>query len=93
METVIIEAEVPESVATVLTRLPADERAHLRRVVSAAVVEFANAAASDGSSNDPDAWDSFLQQSSALAVPGLPTDFSVNHDHYLHGAPKRIPAP
>lgn len=20
---------------------------------------------------------------------GLPTDFAVNHDHYIHGAPKR----
>jgi len=22
-------------------------------------------------------------------VPGLPEDFSVNHDHYLYGVPKR----
>jgi len=25
----------------------------------------------------------------AGVVEGLPTDFAVNHDHYLHGAPKR----
>ena len=36
-----------------------------------------------------DSWNTFLQQSSDLAVDGLPSDFSVNHDHYLHGAPKR----
>ncbi len=23
------------------------------------------------------------------AVKGLPTDFAMNHDHYLHGQPKR----
>lgn len=25
----------------------------------------------------------------AGSVEGLPTDYAVNHDHYLHGAPKR----
>jgi hypothetical protein len=24
----------------------------------------------------------------AGSVPGLPSDFAQNHDHYLHGAPK-----
>jgi hypothetical protein len=23
------------------------------------------------------------------SVEGLPTDFAINHDHYLHGQPKR----
>ncbi len=23
------------------------------------------------------------------AVKGLPSDFAINHDHYLHGQPKR----
>lgn len=22
-------------------------------------------------------------------APGLPSDFSINHDHYIHGTPKR----
>ncbi len=93
METVIIEAEVPESVASALAHLVADQKAHLRRVISAAVVEFAKTAASATPTCEPDSWDSFLQQRSGTAVEGLPTDFSVNHDHYLHGAPKRDPAP
>ena len=92
METVIIEAEVPETVATALTRLPADEKALLRRVVSAAVVEFAHANAAIASAPATDSWDAFLQQSRDLAVEGLPSDFSANHSHYLHGAPKRNPA-
>lgn len=25
----------------------------------------------------------------AGSVEGLPADYAVNHDHYLHGAPKR----
>ncbi len=93
METVIIEAEVPESVATALTRLPADEKAHLRRVVSAAVVEFTEAAAPTVVAHAQDSWDSFLLQSPNLAVAGLPADFSANHDHYLHGAPRRDTTP
>ena len=36
-----------------------------------------------------DSWNDLLQSSHDLAVDGLPADFSVNHDHYLHGAPKR----
>ena len=36
-----------------------------------------------------DSWNDLLQSSRDLAVDGLPSDFSVNHDHYLHGAPKR----
>ena len=36
-----------------------------------------------------DSWNDFLQQSRDLAVDGLPPDFSVNHDHYVRGAPKR----
>ena len=93
METVIIETEVPESVASALAHLVADQRAHLRRVVSAAVVEFTEAAAASAPAATPDSWDHFLQHSSGFAVEGLPTDFSVNHDHYLHGAPRRDPAP
>ena len=93
METVIIEAEVPESVATALMQLPADEKAHLRRVVSAAVVEFAEGASPATSHHEADSWDSFLLQSPNLAVAGLPADFSANHDHYLHGAPRRDTKP
>ncbi len=93
METVIIETEVPESVASALTHLLAGQKAHLRRVVSAAVVEFTEAAVSATFAAGPDSWDSFLQQSSGIAVEGLPPDLSVNHDHYLHGAPRRNPAP
>ena len=26
-------------------------------------------------------------------VPGLPPDLALNHDHYLHGAPKGIDQP
>ena len=77
METVIIEAEVPESVATALMQLPPDEKAHLRRVVSAAVVEFAEGAAPTAAARAPDSWDSFLLQSPKLAVSGLPADFSA----------------
>ena len=89
METVIIEAEVPESVASALTHLVASEKAQLRRVVSAAVVEFAQATTSAGNAPRPDSWDSFLQQSQSLAVEGLPASFSVDHDHFLHGTPTR----
>lgn len=96
METVIIEAEVPETVADVLKRLAADDKALLRRIVSTAVVEFANAnaaIAAIAAAPAADSWDSFLKQSRDLALDGLPGDFSVNHDHYLHGAFKRDPAP
>ena len=92
METLVIEAEVPESVAAALTRLPAGDKARLRRTVSAAVVEFARAASATGPVAKPDSWNTFLQESPGLAVGGLPADFSVNHDHYLHGAPKRSSA-
>ena len=68
METVIIEAEVPESAASALTHLVADQKAHLRRVISAAVVEFAEAAASATPTSEPDSWDSFLQRRSGTAV-------------------------
>jgi hypothetical protein len=78
-----------KSVATALMHLPAGAMAHLRRVVSAAVVEFAEGATSSEPLHDADSWNSFLQQSPDLAVSGLPKDFSANHDHYLHGAPKR----
>ena len=27
----------------------------------------------------------------AGAAKGLPEDFAANHDHYLHGLPKRVP--
>lgn len=93
MQSVIIEAEVPESVATALRQLPADEKAHLRRVVSAAVVKFAEEARPAMSFHKPDSWDSFLQQSHDFSVAGLPKDFSTNHDHYLHGAPEHDNAP
>ena len=89
----IIEAEVPESVATAFLQLPADEKAHLRRVVFATVVEFAEGVAPTESSSEADAWDSFLLQSPNLAVAGLPADFSANLDHYLHGAPRRDTTP
>jgi hypothetical protein len=26
-------------------------------------------------------------------MPALPSDFALNHDHYLHGAPKGIDQP
>ena len=40
-----------------------------------------------------DPWETFLNQAHDHAVVGLPADFSVNHDHYFHGAPKRVTAP
>ncbi len=94
METLLIETEVPEAVAATVTRLAASDKARLRRTLSAAVVEFTRDAANITvtPAPAPDSWDSFLQQSPALAVGGLPADFSVNHDHYLHGAPKRASA-
>jgi hypothetical protein len=30
-------------------------------------------------------------RSMAGTVKGLPEDFAANHDHYLHGQPKRVP--
>jgi hypothetical protein len=27
----------------------------------------------------------------AGSVEGLPEDFAENHDHYIHGTPKRVP--
>ena len=38
---------------------------------------------------DRSVWDVLLQF--AGKAEGLPPDLSVNHDHYLHGAPKRKP--
>jgi hypothetical protein len=32
-------------------------------------------------------WDALLEV--AGKAEGLPPDFSINHDHYIHGAPKR----
>jgi len=34
------------------------------------------------------AWGEALMEV-AGSVPGLPADFAQNHDHYLHGAPKK----
>ncbi|MGO8925909.1 MAG: hypothetical protein ACLQU3_03290 [Limisphaerales bacterium] len=34
-------------------------------------------------------WDALLEF--AGAAEGLPPDLAENHDHYLHGAPKRKP--
>ena len=93
METVVIEAEVPDAVAAALTHLAARDKALLRRAVSATVVEFAHASAIPASTVEQDSWNCFLEQTEAHAISGLPADFSVNHDHYLHGAPKREPAP
>ncbi len=36
---------------------------------------------------EPSIWDKL--QSLAGKAKGLPTDLAENHDHYLHGAPKR----
>ena len=93
METVVIEAEVPDAVATALTRLAPGDKALLRCAVSATVVEFAQTTAGAEPLTDADSWDSFFKQSRALAVDELPAAFSANHDHYLHGAPKRDSAP
>ena len=92
METLVIEADVPADVAATVTRLAASDKAQLRRTVSSAVLEFARNAAINVPAPKADSWNSFLQQSPSLAVGGLPADFSVNHDHYLHGAPKRASA-
>jgi hypothetical protein len=32
-------------------------------------------------------WDAVLEV--AGKAEGLPPDFSINHDHYIHGTPKR----
>ena len=39
--------------------------------------------------SQPPVW----QKLRALAgtAKGLPEDFAANHDHYLHGLPKRVP--
>jgi hypothetical protein len=34
-------------------------------------------------------WDKL--QSLAGKAKGLPPDMAANHDHYLHGLPKRVP--
>ena len=36
----------------------------------------------------PPAWGQALLEIAGTAE-GLPSDFAVNHDHYLHGTPKR----
>lgn len=33
-------------------------------------------------------WDDLLELAGS-AGPGLPADLAENHDHYIHGAPKR----
>jgi len=46
------------------------------------------------SKNGPPIWE-IIEEISNQAPPGtwddVPTDGSVNHDHYLYGAPKQIP--
>ena len=37
----------------------------------------------------PSIWEKL--RSLAGSVKGLPEDFAANHDHYLHGLPKREP--
>jgi hypothetical protein len=34
-------------------------------------------------------WNDVLADWAADGTDDLPEDFAVNHDHYLHGAPKR----
>lgn len=42
----------------------------------------------DGGDSAPESWGAALLQL-AGSVAGLPADFSENHDHYLHGAPRQ----
>lgn len=41
-----------------------------------------------GSDAAKGSWGEAIQEL-AGSVRGLPSDFSANHDHYLHGAPKQ----
>jgi len=41
-----------------------------------------------GSGDVKGSWGDAIQEL-AGCVRGLPSDFAANHDHYLHGAPKR----
>ena len=34
-------------------------------------------------------WDKVFEEWTGKAEEDLPEDFSLNHDHYIHGAPKR----
>ncbi len=38
-------------------------------------------------SSDPTLWDKLRKYSGA--VTGLPSDMARNHDHYLHGGPRK----
>ena len=39
--------------------------------------------------SQPTLWEKL--RSIAGTAKGLPEDFAANHDHYLHGLPKRVP--
>ena len=59
--------------------------------VTVAPVNDSNDSRRDESSSQPSVWDKMLELGrSAESKPcDLPADLAANHDHYLHGLPKR----
>jgi hypothetical protein len=66
-------AELPKLSQSELEMLDARLHALLRQTAGSAATE---------------SWGAALLQL-AGSVEGLPADFAENHDHYLHGAPRR----
>jgi len=73
---------------------------YLGRVIDGAIVLDTDAHLQEGAAvrilvlneaEEPPSLADFFQDVAGKAV-GLPEDLAENHDHYLHGLPKRSPA-
>ena len=71
------------SAQEIIAELPKLSRTELERVDSRL-----HELLQSGSGTATNSWGDVLQEV-AGSVQGLPSDFAENHDHYLHGAPKK----
>jgi hypothetical protein len=73
------------STQRILSELEHLSVAELREIKQRAVDLEAQKAGKTGKS-----WREALMEVAGTAV-GLPEDFAINHDHYIHGTEKRVP--
>lgn len=80
-----LEFEIEERWAKIYDRVTKDKQKLLLEELKIWFEQYLQTIADDGCKNDP--W---LEPIEDCAVDTGIEDFSINHDHYLYGVPKRV---
>ena len=87
MEKLAIQVELEEDLIYTYNQAPQNVRAQLREGMTQWLKEALRALRPAPQQKDP--WLNFLENIQEYAVDTGVEDLSLNHEHYLYGAPKR----